>query len=66
MDNILKDIDRLEAKLNIVEFNNDSINVEDLDSKQFDLKLFFRKNFLENKDNKKLNYEKIQNTITHI
>lgn len=63
---LLKDIDQLEASLNIREIKGKKINLEDLDSPDFDLQLFIRNNFLLRKEGKRIDYEMIEDSISHI
>ena len=61
---MLKDLDHLESRLNFQEFLNSKINLNDLDSSEFDINVFFQKNFInKEKEPLSINYEKLRDSL---
>ncbi|EAS03850.2 hypothetical protein TTHERM_00658940 (macronuclear) [Tetrahymena thermophila SB210] len=65
---IIQQIDQLQAKLNIQQYKDSHVDLNQIDDKQFNIIQFLRHNFLKDpKDNDvELDMEKINNTISYI
>ena len=66
MSNFNKEISQLESKINVIEYQNSQLSLISLNSADFDIISFFQNNFLLEKNNSQLNFNKISSTMNLI